>query len=117
MLTVQPLGLDGAKEELRAVGVSASVGHRQDSGTGMLQSEILVLKTLTVDRHTTSAIALSEIAALTHEVRDDTMESRSLVSFASLTSAKRSEVLGGLGNDVRAKLQIEEGARIAKKTN
>ena len=31
VLAVQPLGLGGAQEELRAVGVRASVGHGQDS--------------------------------------------------------------------------------------
>ena len=33
MLAVQPGGLGGAEEELRAVGVGSSVGHRQDSGS------------------------------------------------------------------------------------
>ena len=31
MLAIQPLGLGGAEEELRPVGVGSSVGHGQDT--------------------------------------------------------------------------------------
>ena len=31
VLAVEPVGLDGAEEELRAVGARAGVGHRQDA--------------------------------------------------------------------------------------
>ena len=39
---VEPGGGDGGDEELRAVGVLASVGHRQLTGLGVLQLEVLV---------------------------------------------------------------------------
>lgn len=37
MSVVQPLGLDGADEELGAVGVGPGVGHRQDTWASVLQ--------------------------------------------------------------------------------
>ena len=50
-----PLGLDGAEEELRAVGVGASVGHREDAGASVLVDEVLVGKLGAVDRLAASA--------------------------------------------------------------
>ena len=40
--TVEPGGRDSGDEELRAVGVPASVGHGQQSRLGVLQLEVLV---------------------------------------------------------------------------
>ena len=42
VLAIQPGGLDGADEELRAVGVGAGVGHGEDTRAGVLQGEVLV---------------------------------------------------------------------------
>ena len=49
MLPVQPLGLDSGDEKLGAVGVLASIGHRQPAGALVLQSEVLVLELVPVD--------------------------------------------------------------------
>lgn len=48
--SVQPGGLLYGDEELAAVGVLAGVGHRQPSSSVVLQLEVLVLETLSVDR-------------------------------------------------------------------
>jgi len=42
VLSIQPGGLDSADEELGAVGVGASVGHGKDSGSSVLQGEVLI---------------------------------------------------------------------------
>lgn len=47
--TVQPAGGLCGDEELRSVGVLASVGHAQPSGTVVLQLEVLVFETFTVN--------------------------------------------------------------------
>ena len=38
VLAVEPVGLDGAQEELRAVRVGAGVGHGEDTGAGVLHA-------------------------------------------------------------------------------
>lgn len=47
---VEPLGLDGGDEELRAVGVGPGVGHAEEEGLGVLELEVLVRELLAVDR-------------------------------------------------------------------
>jgi hypothetical protein len=65
-LTIEPRGLDGADEELRAVGVGASVGHGEDALASVLQLEVLVLELLSVDRLASSAVPVGEVTALRH---------------------------------------------------
>ena len=43
-------------------------------------------------------IAIGEVAALDHELLDDSVEGRSLVTEALLACAQSTEILGGLGN-------------------
>lgn len=50
-------------------------------------------------------VAAGEVAALEHELRDDTVEGRALVTEAVLASAELTEVAGGLGDDVVVELE------------
>lgn len=111
VLVVQPGGFDGADEELRPVGVGAGVGHGQDAGAGVLQSEVLVLEFVAVDGLAARAVAGGEVAALAHEVGDHAVEARALVAEALLARAQRPEVLGRLGDHVGAELKGGEGER------
>ncbi|KAB2629342.1 glutamate receptor 3.7-like [Pyrus ussuriensis x Pyrus communis] len=43
-LAIEPLGLGSTDEELRFVGSGTSVGHRQNSGSGVLLDEVLVAR-------------------------------------------------------------------------
>ena len=52
----------------------------------------------------TTAVAIGEVASLTHELRDDPMERASLVAKAFLASAKSTEVLGSPRDHVGRKL-------------
>jgi len=111
MLTVEPLSLDSAQEELRSVGVGTSVGHRQDTRASMLEGEVLVGEFLTVDGLTTSTVSASEVTTLAHELRDHTMERGTLeveraAGFAHslLAGAQGTKVLGSPGNDVGLEL-------------
>jgi len=109
VLAIQPLGLDGAQEELGAVGVGTSVGHGEDARASVLQLEVLISELLAIDGLATSAVAASEITTLAHEIVDDTMERGALEmerlarsAGALLAGAEASEILGGLGDDVGA---------------
>ena len=100
VLAVEPRGLLSADEELGAVRVGASVGHAENAWSGVLQGEVLVGKLSSVDGLATSAIVVGEVATLAHESRDNTVEGGVLVTEALLASAKSTEVLGGLGNNI-----------------
>ena len=56
MTSVQPRCLHGGDEELGSVGVLASVGHRQPSSSVVLQLEVLIRKSITVDALTCAFI-------------------------------------------------------------
>lgn len=49
MFAVQPAGHDGGDEELGAVGVFASVGHAEPAGAIVLQFEVLIGETVSID--------------------------------------------------------------------
>uniref|UniRef100_A0A8C5EZD5 Uncharacterized protein n=1 Tax=Gouania willdenowi TaxID=441366 RepID=A0A8C5EZD5_GOUWI len=104
VFTIQPGSLDGAEEELGSVGVGSCIGHGQDSWSGVLQLEVLISKLLSIDGLTSGPIVVGEVAALAHEVRDDSMEGAPLVAKAFLSSAESSEVLRRLRHHVSTEL-------------
>ena len=88
MLAIQPWARNERNEELRAIGVRASIGHRKEVGLLVSDVEVLVGKSTAVDALgstlkysillfqylSTSSIASSEVASLGHKVVDDSME-------------------------------------------
>ena len=54
------------------------------------------------------AVASSEVAALSHEVGDDSVEAGALVSEAGLASAKLPEVLGALWRHIVVELRARQ---------
>ena len=110
---VEPARDDRGDEELRAVGVGARVGHGQKTRAIMLQGEVLVGEFVAVDGLSTRTIVVREVATLEHEVRDDAMERRALVAEPFLASAKRTEVLGRLGNDVLEEFESDATSSLA----
>jgi len=100
VFAIQPRRLGRAKEELTPVGILARVGHRQNTFAGMLLNEVLVGEFVAVDRLAAGAVAIGEIASLTHESRNDAMEGRPGVSEALLARAKGAEVFARLRTDV-----------------
>jgi len=90
------MGRSGSgNEELRSVGILSGVGHRHKTLLGVLQLEVLIGKLVTVDGLSTSAITICEVTTLNHEVLDDTVEARTLISITFLSSSQSAEVLGG----------------------
>ena len=56
VLAIQPRGDDGGDEELRAVGVGAGIGHREEAGLGVSELEVLVFELLAVDGFAAGAL-------------------------------------------------------------
>ena len=127
---IEPVGHDSGDEELGAVGVLSGVGHRQDTRLSVLQLEVLVCwmtdehrtenketqrkrtsKLLAVDGLSTSAVVLGEVTPLKHEVGDDAVEGRTLVTISVLASGEFAEVLRGFGDDVVVKLEGDPPSR------
>ena len=109
MLAVEPVGLDGAEEELRAVGAGTGVGHGEDPGAGVSELEVLVGELVTVDGLSSRSVAPGEVAALAHELGDDAVEGGPLeverlagLAGSLLAGAEGAEVLGSLGDHVGA---------------
>ena len=103
MLSIKPGCLSGTEEELGSVGVGSSVGHREDSGTSVLQLEVLILELVSVDGLSSSSVVVCEVSALAHESWNDTVEGAALVAKARLAGAKLTEILSCLWNDIATK--------------
>jgi len=112
VLSVQPRGFGGAQEKLGAVRVGSGVGHRQNTWASVLQLEVLVLELVAVDGLAPGSVVVGEVATLAHEVGDDTVERRALEPVALLAGAKATEVLGRLGDHVRAELHDDPSDRL-----
>lgn len=69
-------------------------------------------KLLAVDGLATGAVVTREVAALEHELGDDTVEARARVAEAVLARRELTEVLCGLGNDVVVELEDDAPRRL-----
>jgi hypothetical protein len=117
VLAVEPAAGHEGDEELRAVGVLAGVGHREQVGLGVLQGEVLVLKLLTVDGLSSGSVVVGEVSALGHEVLDDPVEGGPLVAEALLPRAEGPEVLGGQRDHVGKELEFDPLLSLSVKGN
>lgn len=97
---IQPGRFDSGDEELRPVGIRASISHREDAGAGVFQGEVFIGEFGTVDGLAPSAVVVGEVTALTHEIGDDTMEGGAFVPKSGFPSAEGTEVFAGLGNHI-----------------
>lgn len=83
-------------EELGSVGVGTSVGHREETGLGVPQFEVLIGEFLAIDGLSSSTaniltqfpddclLVTGEISSLKHEIRDDTVEGAASISLLSV---------------------------------
>ena len=120
VLAIEPRSLDGAEEELGAVGSGASVGHGKDTRAGVLELEVLIGELGPVDRLAAGARAVGEVAALDHEVGDDAVEGGALVveglargARALLARAEGAEVLDGLRDGLTVKAHDDAARGLA----
>ena len=74
----------------------------------MSQLKVLVLELVAVDAFAASAVMISEVATLAHELGNDAMERAALVAEAFLTRAQSAKIFRRLGHHVRPQLQNEK---------
>lgn len=107
MFAIKKRALGTSDEKLTSVRVLATVRHRQQPGRVVFEREILVRKrTRAVDADHAGAVAVHKISALDHEILDDSVENRALVSgrYSAvppvLAGAELSEVLRSFGTNI-----------------
>lgn len=88
--------VNGERASVRAL----EIVHTEKTLLGVLQLEVLIVKLGAVNGLSSSAVTLREVTTLDHEVLDDTVEGRVLVSKALLARAESSEVLGRLYHEL-----------------
>lgn len=64
MVTIEPRARNRCDEELRTVRVGSAVGHRQQTRAVVLQVEVLIRETLTVDRLASHSVSHRKVASL-----------------------------------------------------
>lgn len=111
VLPIQPGARDRANEELRSIGVGTSISHGEDTRTGMLVDEVFIRELLAINALSSGSVTVGEVAALEHELRNNSVEDASLemqglaiLGHTLLSSAKSSEVLRCLRYRVSVKL-------------
>lgn len=71
----------------------------------MLQCEIFIFKLVSVDRFSSSAIVISEITTLAHEVWYYTMENASLITNSFFSCTQCAEIFRSFWYDITAELK------------
>ena len=64
----------------------------------MLQFEVLIRESVTIDAPTTCSILVGEISSLNHEVFDDSMEDGASITFPNWFFCQFNKVLDSFGN-------------------
>jgi len=120
VLSVEPVSLDGAEEELGSIGVRSGVGHGKDSRSSVLELEVLVSELLSIDGLSSGSVSAGEVTTLAHEGGDDTVEGGSLevkglsrASGSLLSGAEAPKVLSGLGDNVGAEGHLDPSSGLS----
>ncbi|KAH3685099.1 hypothetical protein WICPIJ_003919 [Wickerhamomyces pijperi] len=99
--TIQPGGDDSGDEELRTVGVSTSIGHRQDTRLDVLQLEVFISELVAVDGLPTSTVTVGEVTTLDHEGWNDTVEDGvDVTEIGIFRNGQLTEVLSSLWDNI-----------------
>ena len=108
MLAIEPFSLGSADKKLGIVCVWSSFCHGQDVRTCMLQDEVLILKSLSIDGPAASAIMACKVTTLAHESWNNSVKGGTLIAKSFLSSAQSSKVSCCLWNFVCKQLEGDE---------
>ena len=117
MLSIKPLGLGSAEEELASIGVGASIGHGENPRPRVLQGEVLIRELVTIDGPAASSVVVGEVAALAHKSRDDPVKGGSFESESLFAGAESSEIFGSFWNDVRSQFHNDSASGLTTDRN
>uniref|UniRef100_A0A672FY97 Uncharacterized protein n=1 Tax=Salarias fasciatus TaxID=181472 RepID=A0A672FY97_SALFA len=113
VLEVQVFGFLQGDEELRVVGVTPLIGHRQDAGARVPHVEVFILKLAAVDGLASCAVALGDVSTLRHQRERlwyDPVEDGVPQPEALLSGTQSPEVLCRLGYNVGEELDSDAAA-------
>lgn len=120
VLAIQEWRGYGGDEKLTSIGIGPAVSHAEQARSIMLQVEVLVGELVgAIDGGRAGAVAIDEVATLTHEVLDDPMESAALVALRTteivltLAGAELPEVFGSFGHNVCEELHCDAAQRFS----
>lgn len=105
MFSIKPTSLGAGDKELAAVGVGASICHREYTGLSMSQLKVFIFEPRTVNGFATSTVVVGEITTLAHEIWNHPVEATTLVAETLLTRAQRTEILRRLGDNILPQLK------------
>ena len=111
VLTVQPLSFDSGQKKLTTVRVFTSIRHRQPSSSVVLKFEVFVVEFGAPDRFTAGSVAAGEIAALDHEVFDDSVETAAFVPETFGARGELAEVFHGFWHGFTEKADFDGAGR------
>jgi hypothetical protein len=124
VLVVQEGRGDCGNEELRAICIWPGVGHGEETGLVVLESEVFVIKGLEApDAGRAGAITVQKISALAHELGNYTVKLAAFVALRSadrvlgLAGAELAKVLGRLGNDIFEELKGDAAKGLTSNRN
>ena len=107
VVAVEPGSRTERDEELRAVCVWSSIGHGEKVRLGVVDLEVLIGKSFSVDALSSSAVTSGEVTSLCHEARNNAVEGAAhvveVITLGALTSvalSKTDEVVDSPGDDV-----------------
>jgi len=99
-------GLDKGDKKLGSVGVLPGVGHGEEIRLVVPLHKVLIRELLTVDGLPASAVSTGEVATLSHETRNHTVELGASIAKSFLAGAKSTKVLRSPGGDIVIKVKI-----------
>ena len=73
----------------------------------MLENKVLIRKLVAIDGFSTRSIVVGEVPSLAHELGNDTVEGRSSITEALLSSAQGAEVFGSFGDYICPELHYD----------
>mmetsp|Transcript_98389 Transcript_98389/g.190025 ORF Transcript_98389/g.190025 Transcript_98389/m.190025 type:complete len:210 (+) Transcript_98389:43-672(+) len=113
MLAIQPTRHCRCNEKLRTVRVRSSVGHAEETGSGVQQVKVFILKLVTINAPAASTIEICEISTLDHETRDDAVKWASFVAVALCVRAKCLEIVNGLRHNASVQAEDKSACRLS----